>query len=126
MFTLAHELVHVWLGESALSDAQASFIPEHNVERWCNRVAAEVLVPLAVLLLLYARAEQRQVVDFRTTDARLGVKFHPADERLTSRTLRAVVKQNYGDLQHSLCHNAKSPLPAKLWDKRKEGVHPAG
>ena len=49
MFTLAHELAHIWLGESALSDSDARHVPGHEVERWCNQVAAEVLAPLAVI-----------------------------------------------------------------------------
>ncbi|MFD4354295.1 ImmA/IrrE family metallo-endopeptidase [Nocardia sp. NPDC058518] len=55
IFTLVHELAHVWLGRSALSDA--AMVAQEGVaeELWCNRVAAEVLVPLATLRRDYQR-----------------------------------------------------------------------
>lgn len=49
MFTLAHELAHIWLGRSALSDSGPISFSSNDVETWCNRVAAELLVPLAIL-----------------------------------------------------------------------------
>ena len=53
MFTVAHELAHVWLGLTALSDVGPASVPEHRVEQWCNQVAAEFLVPSAALLREY-------------------------------------------------------------------------
>ena len=49
MFTLAHELVHIWLGVSGVSNLEATYAPNHRIERFCNRVAAELLVPAAEL-----------------------------------------------------------------------------
>lgn len=55
MFTLAHELAHIFLGQTALTDAEAAAAPNERIENWCNRVAAELLVPLAALDQVYDR-----------------------------------------------------------------------
>lgn len=47
VFTLAHELAHLWLGETALSDLEPQSVRSNDIERWCNQVAAEFLVPMA-------------------------------------------------------------------------------
>jgi len=70
MFTLAHELAHVWLGQSALSDVAPTSSPLHAVESWCNRVAAELLVPLAIF-----REEYQPAAILRTELDRLARRF---------------------------------------------------
>lgn len=45
MFTLIHELAHLWLGEGGLTNFMELLPAKNRVERFCNEVAAEVLVP---------------------------------------------------------------------------------
>lgn len=69
MFTMAHLLALVWLGKSGLSNSSPSVFPENKIDAWCNKVAAETLVPLNAL-----RGE------YRTDEA-----LHKALARLTRR-----------------------------------------
>jgi len=75
MFTLAHELAHVGAGQSALSDGQARQLQGTATEQWCNAVAAEMLVPLAVM---------RQAFD---PDAELGAETQRLARRFKVSTL---------------------------------------
>lgn len=49
MFTLAHEIAHLWLGKTGLIDAEAADITQDAIETWCDKVAAELLVPLDII-----------------------------------------------------------------------------
>lgn len=52
-FTIIHELCHLWIGESGVSNPNLrslSAYETNSVERFCNQVAADVLAPRAELL----------------------------------------------------------------------------
>ncbi|MCC6739340.1 MAG: ImmA/IrrE family metallo-endopeptidase [Planctomycetia bacterium] len=55
MFSLAHELAHIWLGETGVSNVRPVTYPDNRIEKWCNAVAAELLVPIEVLRNEYDR-----------------------------------------------------------------------
>jgi len=76
MFSVAHELAHVWLGQSALSDAAAATVPANRIERWCHQVATNVLKPLLTL-----------------PDTGRTPKLAPMRTRVSGRFARAVVSR---------------------------------
>jgi Zn-dependent peptidase ImmA (M78 family) len=45
MFTLVHEVAHIWLGSSAAFDLRELQPADNETEQICNRIAAEFLVP---------------------------------------------------------------------------------
>ena len=68
IFTLAHELCHVWLGESGVSnpDPRKRSTEEHNkIEQFCNRLAAELLVPRAGVSELWSSHQTLEQNVFR-------------------------------------------------------------
>jgi Zn-dependent peptidase ImmA (M78 family) len=57
MFTLAHEVVHVWLGSDGLFNLVNMMPSSEEKERFCNHVAAEFLVPAYKLTNRWKEAE---------------------------------------------------------------------
>lgn len=49
MFTILHELAHIWIGESAGFDMKKLIPADNDIEIFCNLVAAEFLVPESAL-----------------------------------------------------------------------------
>ena len=85
MFTLAHELAHLWLGDSALSNIGAAPMQGFRREEvWCNAVAAELLVPLVAL-----RAELRRDETLPHALSRLARSFKVSNLVILRRLLDA-------------------------------------
>jgi Zn-dependent peptidase ImmA (M78 family) len=55
MFTIAHELVHLWIGADGVSNPEVTPAPAGGTERFCNAVAAEFLVPAHEFLECWRR-----------------------------------------------------------------------
>lgn len=58
MFTLAHELAHLWIGEGGIFDLPEMQPGGDRREVFCNRVAAEFLVPAAELKRFWPRVNR--------------------------------------------------------------------
>lgn len=56
LFTLVHEIAHLGLGESAVSKLAQANADTIEVERYCNTVAAETLVPMREFKSLWQRS----------------------------------------------------------------------
>ena len=63
MFTLAHELAHVWFGSSAIFDLRNLQPARNETEHACNLVAAEFLVPETELRKIW-RSVQKETDRF--------------------------------------------------------------
>lgn len=55
IFTLAHEFAHVWRGASGIGNEDLREDGQSEIERWCNHVASEILVPSVDLAERYPR-----------------------------------------------------------------------
>ena len=69
LFTLLHELAHIWIGSSGVSDGNSA--SGRDEERFCNAVAGEFLAPEVQFRALW-NAE----IDWEENLAPLAIRFH--------------------------------------------------
>jgi Zn-dependent peptidase ImmA (M78 family)/DNA-binding XRE family transcriptional regulator len=72
-FTLAHELAHIWIGQSGIVDPDETqvSVPQRDTESFCNLIATEVLVPKAEFVPLwerYSHSTPRLAKEFRVSE----------------------------------------------------------
>jgi len=61
MFTLAHECAHLWVGQDAVFDLHKLEPANQDVEIFCNRVAAEILIPSGELRKFWPEVQGSEV-----------------------------------------------------------------
>ena len=75
MFTVAHELAHLFVGQEGVSASESLLPPDHEVEILCDGIAAEFLVPEAELRAFWphvaARADRFQDIARRFRVSRI-------------------------------------------------------
>jgi len=60
MFTIAHELAHLWLGQGGVFDLHNMQPADSKIEIFCNKIAAEFLVPEEIFLKQWPKAQSNQ------------------------------------------------------------------
>jgi len=113
-FTVLHELAHLWLGQTGISGADS----ENQIERYCNDVAGEFLLPgdevrqLAPVLKLSLATVAEQIGQFakehRVSRAMVAYKLYRAG--MIGKTTWAALDQRFKDeyLQYKQREAAKN------------------
>lgn len=107
--TLLHEVAHLWLGQTGISGAAA----EREVERFCDRVASELLVPETEIATAFS-AES-----LRSFESAADVIGRFAGERKVSSTLVAFRLMDIGALSQGLFRRLGAFFYEK-WKSHKE------
>ncbi len=109
MFTLIHELAHIWLGQSALTDAGVATRASQNIESWCDGAAAEFLVPARELKACWHEVRQEQT-PFETIARRFKVSPIVAGRRAMD--LRLVDRETFFAFYHEYIARERRRGPA--------------
>jgi Zn-dependent peptidase ImmA (M78 family) len=116
IFTLAHELAHIWLGSEGISDIQiADFDNQEDNELWCNQVAAELLVPLKDL------QNNFNADNLLEDELKRLTKFYQVSSFVIIRRLYDLKFFNYQEFRHIYQQQLEKIQPSETKNKQKGG-----
>lgn len=110
-FTLAHELAHVWLGESGISDATPRTQNTH--ERFCNAIAAEFLVPETAFMRFWNSSESS--IEARLEQARRQFKVSGLVIARRALELGLIEQTTYSEIYEGVKHNKKMRVAVAIF-----------
>ena len=110
MFTLIHEIAHIWLGESAGFDNDDMLPADDPIEKLCDKVAAEFLVPEKHFIELWKTTQ-----NFKTLSSNL--KVSPIVVARRALDLRLITKGEFFKFYNSYI---------KSFQLKKENQAPGG
>lgn len=93
VFTLMHELAHIWIGVTGVSDVVPSKFG-HPVESLCNRIAASLLVPMDVFLDRWAGPQDVEKLAKYFRVSRLVIARRALDSKLVDQAFYDEVAAN--------------------------------
>jgi len=118
LFTLIHELAHIWIGKSGVSDSEPQ--NQMNEEEFCNAVAAEFLTPERVFRSLW-----KQFKDWKENLPSLARTFHVSEWVVARRALTCgfISKLEYGNFiaQKISEYNARNKDGAPPYNRLQTG-----
>lgn len=144
MFTLVHELAHLWLGKGGVSNLNALVASENEVEIFCNKVAAEFLVPAREMEMVWREVKSNDrpfdrlarsfkvspvVAARRALDLGLILRaryFEFYEEYKAEAALRKVKKTGGGNFYLTLGTRLGKRFPAAVYSAAKAGRLPYG
>jgi Zn-dependent peptidase ImmA (M78 family) len=121
LFTLAHELAHIWLGNSGISNLgyRGSFLSrsEDEVEQFCNRVASEIILPSSRFDIEFSNLDSGIEVDKRIEALS---KIFKVSEEVIARRLLSLSVISEADYRRLRDYYNDRWLEHKKEEKRKQ------
>ena len=122
VFTLAHELAHLWISSEGVTNQEEDNSVKSEIESLCDEVAAEMLVPEAALNSLWNRKN-----DARDNVERLCQHFGVSRFTIARKSAQAglISEDEYGKLKRAFGKGTPSQgKPPKLSEEGNKSFYP--